>query len=433
MAWVLHRHYVVATPHSDARLDAREMEATRAFLRLAPMRPGIVTSPGVGETTLSMPAPGEATLTGPAPAEPAKCRWILESVAEGGRELRRMRIEPLPFRIGREPGLELVLPSHRVSKRHAEIFESNGALWIRDLHSRNGTFVNHRLVAEAALEDGHILHLGDFEFRIGRRDAPDEEREDGSTTASFDSSAFSHQFVQGTRELKELLEQRAVTVDLQPIVRLPGGVVAAYEALGRGTHPGLPRSPVELLRIAEGMGAAPELSRLFRRQAVEMVHGRPGVTALFLNAHPAELGAPGLLESVEGLRALAPHLDLTLEIHESALAQPTAMAALRDQLSDINVGLAYDDFGSGQARLLELAEAPPRFLKFDRRFVAGIDAGPPSRRRLLKSLVAAARELLVNTIAEGVETPAEAEACIRLGFTHAQGYHFGRPGPVDAL
>lgn len=403
----------MATLRPDSRLDPRDLEATRAFLRLATSRPATVVS-----------APE---------AQPQPKRWILESVAEGGRQLRRMRIEPLPFRIGREPGLELVLPSHRVSKRHAEIFETDGALRIRDLRSRNGTYVNHRLVTEAGLEDGHILHLGDFEFRVGRRDAPDEAREDGSTTAAFDPSAFSHQFVQGTRELKELLAQGAVTVDLQPIVRLPGAETSAYEALGRGTHPGLPQCPVELLRIAEGMGAAVELSQLFRRRAVEMVRGRPRVAALFLNTHPAELQAPGLLESVEELRTLAPHLNLTLEIHESALAQPAAIAALRDQLSEINVGLAYDDFGSGQARLLELAEAPPHYLKFDRRFVARIDAGPPSRRRLLASLVAAARELLVNTVAEGVETPAEAETCLRLGFTHAQGYHFGRPASIDSF
>ena len=161
----------MATPRPDSRLDKRDLEATRAFLRLAPTRPAI---------------------TVPASAPEPEKRWVLESVAEGGRQLRSMRIEPLPFRIGREPGLELVLPSHRVSKRHAEIFEKDGALRIRDLKSRNGTYVNHRLVSEAGLDDGHILHLGDFEFRVGRRDATDEEREDGSTTAAFDSSAFSH-------------------------------------------------------------------------------------------------------------------------------------------------------------------------------------------------------------------------------------------------
>jgi EAL domain-containing protein (putative c-di-GMP-specific phosphodiesterase class I) len=99
----------------------------------------------------------------------------------------------------------------------------------------------------------------------------------------------------------------------------------------------------------------------------------------------------------------------------------------------MNVRLAYDDFGAGQARLLELAEAPPHYLKFDRRFVMGIDQAPASRRRLVASLVAAARELLVKTVAEGVETAAEAEVCRDLGFTLAQGYHFGRPASVDTL
>ncbi len=109
------------------------------------------------------------------------------------------------------------------------------------------------------------------------------------------------------------------------------------------------------------------------------------------------------------------------------------MGTLRDRLAAMGVKLAYDDFGTGQARLLELAEAPPDYLKFDRRFVTGIDQAPASRRRLVASLVAAARELLVQTVAEGVETPAEAEVCERLGFNLAQGYHFGRPASVEAL
>jgi EAL domain-containing protein (putative c-di-GMP-specific phosphodiesterase class I) len=208
--------------------------------------------------------------------------------------------------------------------------------------------------------------------------------------------------------------------------------MAAYEALGRGLHPALPCGPSELFRISECIGVEGELSRLLRRKAVELAAKDPKVAALFLNTHPAELERPGLIESLEELRAFAPHLDLILEIHESALAQPAFMAALRDQLSEINVGLAYDDFGAGQARLLELAEAPPHYLKFDRKFITAIDQAPPSRRRLLASLVAAARELLVKTIAEGVETAAEAEVCARIGFTHAQGFHFGRPAALEA-
>jgi EAL domain-containing protein (putative c-di-GMP-specific phosphodiesterase class I) len=355
--------------------------------------------------------------------------FVLESIAEGAEGLRLMPIQPLPFRIGRRPGLEMVLPSHRVSKLHAEIFEQDGVLKIRDQQSRNGTFVNHRPVSEAEIAEGDILHFGDFEFRIGRG-SHQAEHDDSSRTGSFLPFSLSRQFQEGGRDVKQLLEMRAVTVEFQPIVRLPGAGMAAYEALGRGLHPSLPRGPAELLRVAEGIGAEVELSRLLRRRAVELASAHGGIAALFLNTHPTELQSAGLVESMEELRGLAPQLDLTLEIHESALAQPAAITLLREQLSEINVGLAYDDFGTGQARLLELAEAPPHYLKFDRRFIVGIDQAPPSRRRLVASLVAAARELLVKTIAEGVETEAEAEVCARLGFTHAQGYYFGPPASL---
>ena len=100
------------------------------------------------------------------------------------------------------------------------------------------------------------------------------------------------------------------------------------------------------------------------------------------------------------------------------------MDHLRTQLSRSAVGLAYDDFGAGQARLLELAEVPPHYLKFDMSFVRGIDSAPASRQRMLTSLVSVARDLLVYTVAEGVETAEEADVCMRIGFTHAQGFFF---------
>ena len=361
--------------------------------------------------------------------------WLLESLVDRGKELRRMPIAPLPFRIGRMPGLDLVLPSQLVSKEHAEIYEGDGGLWLRDLESTNGTFVNRQPADDVPLREGDIIHFADFEFRLGRLEqvAAPKEGAFRPVTVSIGPGLLPQRFAEGTREMRELLEEGAVTALFQPIVRLPGGQVEAYEVLGRGAHPKLPESPVELFKIAADIGKEAELSRLFRRKAVEMVKDRHDLPTLFLNTHPAEMETPGLLESLEELRRLAPHLDLALEIHESALAQTQFIVWLRTKLSEINVGIAYDDFGAGQARLLELAEAPPHFLKFDQRFISGIDQAPPSRRRLLASLVAAARELLVKTVAEGVETPAEAEVCAKVGFTHAQGFHFGRPMPLDRI
>lgn len=358
--------------------------------------------------------------------------WLLESRDDCG-ELRRMPIQPLPFRIGRLPGLELVLPSQVVSKTHAELFESDGRLFVRDLHSTNGTFVNRQPVSEAPIHIGDILHFADFEFRLGRDETSAPRPSERPATIAAGMLALPRRFVDGMGELIELLDGEAVTIVLQPIVRLPHGALVGYEALGRGCHPGLPAAPESLFEIAAAIDAEVRLSQLFRRKTVELVKRHPNLSSLFVNTHPKELQRPDLLESIQELRAAAPAVDIIVEIHESALAEHGFLSELHTRLATINVGLAYDDFGTGQARLLELAETPPRFLKFDRRFVTGIDAAPASRRRLLASLVAAARELRVETVAEGVETEAEAEVCRRVGFTHAQGFYFGHPRPHDEI
>ena len=359
--------------------------------------------------------------------------WVLERrVGEGG-PLHRTPLQPLPFRIGRSAGLQLVLQSAHVSKAHAEIYTDGLALRVRDLGSRNGTFLNREQVADAPLHEGDVLHVGDFEFRVARDLAEEDEGDDEGTRGR--TAPLSRHFVAGASLVRTLLDESAVTMFFQPIVTLPTAQVAAYEALGRGRLEGLPESPVELFDLAGALGpdVQAELSRLFRRRAVELVRDRKEPPLLFLNTHPVELERPGLLESLEELRTFAPQVDLVLEIHESALAQTDFIAWLRGRLLEINVGLAYDDFGAGQARLFELAEAPPHYLKFDRRFVTGLHQAPTSRQRLVASLVAAARELLVKTVAEGVETADEAAACMRAGFSHAQGYHFGRPGPAETM
>jgi EAL domain-containing protein (putative c-di-GMP-specific phosphodiesterase class I) len=367
------------------------------------------------------------------PGTPARTtRFYLESLVEGGRQLRRIAVHPVPFRVGRLTGLALSLASDSVSKEHAELFLRAGALHVRDLGSKNGTFVNSERVGECPLREGDILHFAQVEFRVGRQelDEADEQALEPSTVSLSDMS-LPQQFVDGARELPELLRDRQVTSVFQPIVSLPSGALAGFEALGRGRHPRLPEAPMDLFKIATGVGAEAELSQVFREKALELVGVKSRFPALFLNVHPAELERPGLVPAVVEARAKAPQLRMTLEVHEGALADLESVDRLRTQLNRSGVGIAYDDFGAGQARLLELAEVPPHYLKFDMSFVRGIDTAPASRQRLLTSLVSVARDLLVYTVAEGVETAEEADVCMRIGFTHAQGFFFGRPRPIE--
>ena len=367
----------------------------------------------------------------------AEAGWYLETVAEGGT-LRRVRIHTLPFRVGRRHGLELVLPADSVSKTHAEIYALGPRLRLRDLGSKNGTFLNRALVEDTALGEGDVLHFADFEFRLGRSDVPDvapPPAVETRPTTVANHGPRPHRFEKGTRELRELLRDGQVTMVFQPIVLLSRGTVAAYEALGRGLHPQLDENPLELLRIAATINAEAELSRLFRRKAIEITARRTDLPTIFLNTHPVELGRPGLLESLEELRAIAPQLDLALEIHEKVLTHPAAIAELRALLLERNIALAYDDFGAreDQRRLLELSDAPPHYLKFDQRYVKDLDQASEGKQRLLRSLLALARDLLVKTVAEGIETEAEKRACTEIGFTHGQGFYIGRPRPIEEI
>jgi EAL domain-containing protein (putative c-di-GMP-specific phosphodiesterase class I) len=98
----------------------------------------------------------------------------------------------------------------------------------------------------------------------------------------------------------------------------------------------------------------------------------------------------------------------------------------------MEIGLAYDDFGAGQARLTELAEVPPDFIKLDRSLIRDIDRGI-ARQDVIKALNKVCADLEVESIAEGIETEAEAAICRGLGSRYGQGFLFGRPECLEKL
>jgi EAL domain-containing protein (putative c-di-GMP-specific phosphodiesterase class I) len=353
---------------------------------------------------------------------------VLRSLIDGGSRVWNVSINQLPFRVGRRSGLDLTLPSTSVSTEHAEFYENDGELHIRDLTSTNGTYVNRRRVEDEALRDGDIIHFADFEFRL--EEAISSHRR---TTAVLRVISLPEQFVKGTREMDDLLREQLVTLHFQAISLIGTGEAIAYEALGRGRHPMLPVSPQALLHIADSIGAAPLLSQIFRRRAVEIAKGQPALASLFLNTHPRELALPSLVESLAELREIAPEMSIAIEVHESTIVDSAGIRHFRSQLKELNIALAYDDFGAGQARLLELADVPPEYLKFDSRFVSGLSEAPEGKQRMVRSLVSLARELGTRPIAEGIETAEDAKVCAELGFELAQGYYFHRPVPATEL
>ena len=133
------------------------------------------------------------------------------------------------------------------------------------------------------------------------------------------------------------------------------------------------------------------------------------------------------MESLRELRVAFPKQLITLEIHEAAVTDQEQMAELRVALDELNMQLAYDDFGAGQSRLSELVTVRPDYLKFDMHMIRDIDKAPAPNLRMLKGLVDIALDLEIVPLAEGIETEGEHETCCQIGFEMAQGYFYGQP------
>ena len=354
----------------------------------------------------------------------------LERYPEPGGPAERIPLMTLPFTIGRSETADHTIYSNKVSKEHAALIVIGGHVAVRDLESTNGTFVNGRRITEQILADGDIIHVAHVEFCFRHQPVSHpttllvEETIEHTVIVAAESP---DSMIRGTRLIRELIAKEAVEILFQPIVDLQSRRVVAYEALGRGAHPALDTSPMILLRLAEQCGLATELSQLFARRAVESSTRLPTRVKLFLNVHAREVADGSLVDWLADLRALAPpERKLVIEIAEASVTDVAAMATHRTTFKRLGLEFAYDDFGAGQARLLELIDVPPDYLKLDKSVIQGIDRAAP-RQEMVGALLKVVGGLGVQVIAEGVETEDVARTCERLGCQLGQGYLFGHP------
>jgi EAL domain-containing protein (putative c-di-GMP-specific phosphodiesterase class I) len=207
-----------------------------------------------------------------------------------------------------------------------------------------------------------------------------------------------------------------------------------YEILGRIENKDLPLNVAELLDLAESVGCGTELSALFREVGVALGKELPGSPMLFVNTTELEiLELDALQASLKRIRDLAPSNKIVLEIHEKAAADANVFLHLRQLLDTMDMQLAFDDFGVGQTRLVELAKISPDYLKFDMSLIRKIHLAPQRLRQMVATFIKAAHDLGIVTLAEGVESPEESAVCEALGFDLGQGFLFGRPSPIDSM
>ncbi|MHB1446734.1 MAG: putative bifunctional diguanylate cyclase/phosphodiesterase [Acidimicrobiales bacterium] len=244
------------------------------------------------------------------------------------------------------------------------------------------------------------------------------------------------------KDLRSGIDDGELTVVYQPVIELADHRLRGLEALVRWRHPtrGL-LSPDEFLPTADEAGLMGAIDTWVLEEACrQMAAWRSDFHVSLemqvgVNLSGDQLSRAGLAQSIQARldRHRLPATAMILEISETAIfgAGSRADASIKS-LADLGMLVALDDFGIGYSSLSRLRELPVRSLKLDRSLVAGVNLDH-RLQAVFKGIVNLARDLAIEIVAEGVETPGE-DAFIRsTGCAHAQGYRYGRPMPAEAL
>ncbi len=234
-------------------------------------------------------------------------------------------------------------------------------------------------------------------------------------------------------DLRSALEGNQFRLVYQPIYNLDDLTLIGVEALLRWDHPDLGLvQPDEFIPLLEQSGQIREVGRWVLRQACDQMadwHARGNALDVSVNVSGRQLDSDHIVDHIREalqLSGLAPS-SLIIEVTETALMRNAAATAARlEAVTALGVRIAVDDFGTGYSSLAYLQQFPVDCLKIDRAFTNAICTSPESRA-LISTLVQLGKDLGLDTLAEGVETPAQLDHLRSQNVSQAQGFLLGRP------
>lgn len=233
---------------------------------------------------------------------------------------------------------------------------------------------------------------------------------------------------------------RQLYLVFQPIRQLLDGELVAVETLVRWEHPTLGViTPDEFVTLAEQTGQSCELDRWVMTHALEEARDLPGHPRMHVNISAKSLATPGFtgqLLDLIGHSGIDPS-QLCVELTETALA--SSGNRLQHALATLHadgIAISIDDFGTGHASWSYLSDLKVDELKLDKSYVQGLP-DHTDKLAVVQAILAVALACGQQVVAEGVETPEQAQALLALGCRFGQGYLLGRPerhlGPTRTL
>ncbi len=236
--------------------------------------------------------------------------------------------------------------------------------------------------------------------------------------------------------IRDGIEQGQFVPYFQPIVDLATREVQSLELLCRWNHPQLGLlPPARFIALAESANLLGPMMLSLLRQACQHMSRFPAHWRLSFNVAPQQIQEPMLVPQV--LQVLqeygVPPPRLDVELTETALVSDTSRARqVMVALKEAGITVTLDDFGTGYSSLSYLTEMSFDKLKIDRSFIRTLHERPQSAK-IVDAVIGLSKSMGVQTVAEGIETEADALALLALGCGMAQGYWFGRPVPVEEL
>ncbi|MGE5525820.1 MAG: GGDEF domain-containing protein [Rhodospirillaceae bacterium] len=234
-----------------------------------------------------------------------------------------------------------------------------------------------------------------------------------------------------TNELAKILDARALTAVVQPVISLTTQEVLGYEGLVRGPAGSELYGAGALFAAADAEGLRARAELLAQEVVVESFVSRRVPGKLFLNVSPATLAehdGRGYLLLMQLRRLRVPAGRVIIELTEN---QPTTnfglMRTAMAHFRSLGFEVAIDDLGEGFSSLRLWSELHPEYVKLDMHFTQGI-AQNTLKFQFVKAIQQIAESCGTRVIAEGVENPADLRLLRDLGIPYAQGFLIARPG-----
>ena len=240
-------------------------------------------------------------------------------------------------------------------------------------------------------------------------------------------------------DLRRALARNEFEPHFHAIVDLIDENVVGYEALLRWRHPerGL-ILPGDFLEVADDTACSEQIDwQMFDQVCSQIQSLAVGEQYVAINVSPRHFRSSDFLRRILD-RTIAygvpPHR-LRIEITEGALLEnPLDIREALTQLRQQGILASLDDFGTGYSSLSYLHQFPIHALKIDRSFVADLRPGlPRGNTAIVRAILALARSLNIEVVAEGIETSAQREALLELGCRYGQGFLFAHPRPLAEL